>query len=159
IQGLPTWFTVRASHQGWSGRKRDADVFVAMNEESIVDDVAGLRPGATLIVNKPLASYVRRDDVIVHVVPFDELVIPVTKEPKLRKMVVNILYVGVLAHLLDIDPVALEHAIERQFSGKPTSARLNGDAARAGRDWARQHLQLRSSHRLAPMAATAGKII
>src|SRR5262249_58796439 len=122
-------------------------VLGAVDEEAIVVDVAGLRPGATLIVNTPLASHVRRDDLIVHVVPFDELVIPVSKEPKLRKMVVNILYVGVLAHLLDIDPGALERAIHRQSSSTPPAARLNADAARAGRDGPQQHLQLPSSPR------------
>src|SRR6266568_421935 len=81
------------------------------------------------------------------------------KEPKLRKMVVNIMYVGVLAHLLDIEPGALQRAIERQFSSKPSAARLNADAARAGREWSQQHLSGSSSHRLAPMAATVGKII
>src|SRR6516164_7878605 len=56
IQGLPTWFTVRANASGWTARRRDADVVVAMNFESIADDVAALRPGAILVVTKKLAS-------------------------------------------------------------------------------------------------------
>src|SRR5437867_4054562 len=123
IQGLPTWFTVRANEQGWTGRKRDADLFVAMNIESIEDDVASLRPGALLVVNKSLAQHVKRDDLHVFVVPFDELVGQVCKEARLRKMVVNIIYVGVLAWLLDIDLDAVRLAIGRQFSKKATAAK------------------------------------
>ena len=61
IQGLPTWFTVRANDEGWTARKRDADVFVAMNVESVDEDIASLRPGATLVITKSLASHVNRD--------------------------------------------------------------------------------------------------
>src|SRR5438034_9855945 len=57
IQGLPTWFTVRASKDGWVGRRRDPDVFVAMNVESVVDDLEGLRPGTILVLTKSLAPY------------------------------------------------------------------------------------------------------
>src|SRR5262252_4440537 len=62
IQGLPTWFTVRANKDGWVARRRDTDVFVAMNVESIEEDVASLKPGAILVVNKTLASHVTRND-------------------------------------------------------------------------------------------------
>src|SRR5207237_4007245 len=68
IQGLPTWFTVRANGEGWTARKRDADVFVAMNVESVDEDVASLRPGAMLVITKSLASHVQRDDLTVYVV-------------------------------------------------------------------------------------------
>src|SRR4051794_6462905 len=107
IQGLPTWFTVRANEMGWTSRKRDADIFIGMNVESIEEDLASLRPGAIAIVNKSLAQYVKRDDLHVYVVPFDDLVAQACKEVRLRKMVVNIIYVGVLARLLGIDPDAL----------------------------------------------------
>src|SRR5688500_16021461 len=75
IQGLPTWFVVRASAEGWSGRRRDVDLCVAMNEESVVDDIAQLPSGATLVITKSLARHVQRTDLIVHVVPFDEMVV------------------------------------------------------------------------------------
>src|SRR5579863_987470 len=68
IQGLPTWFTVRANGEGWTARQRDPDVFVAMNIESVVEDIASLRPGATLIITKSLAAHVNRTDLHVMVV-------------------------------------------------------------------------------------------
>jgi 2-oxoglutarate ferredoxin oxidoreductase subunit alpha len=158
IQGLPTWFTVRANHAGWVARKRDADVFVAMNIESVVEDIASLRPGATLIINKTLASHVQRDDLTVYVVPFDELVVPVCKEAKLRKMVVNIMYVGVLAFILDIEMEEVQKAIGKQFAKKASAARLNTEAAVAGFDWAKQNLK-KADFALRRMNATEGKII
>jgi 2-oxoglutarate ferredoxin oxidoreductase subunit alpha len=140
IQGLPTWFTVRANDDGWVARKRDADVFVAMNVESIEDDVASLRPGALLVVTKSLASHVNRADLEVHVVPFDDLVVPVVKDVKLRKMVVNIMYVGVLAHLLNIDMKEVTSAINRQFARKASAAAINTAAAVAAYEWAKANL-------------------
>lgn len=159
IQGLPTWFTVRANADGWVARKRDPDVFVAMNAESVDEDVASLRPGAMLVITKALAAHVNRDDITVHVVPFDDLVVPVCKEAKLRKMVVNIMYVGVLAHLLDIDMKEVEAAIARQFARKEKAAKLNTEAAVAGYAWARENLTGPRPHVLRRMTATQGKII
>jgi len=159
IQGLPTWFTVRANEDGWIARRRDADVLVAMNVESVAEDLAGLRPGAILVINKTLASYVTRTDLNVYVVPFDDLVAPVCKEAKLRKMVVNIMYVGVLAYLLDIDLEEMKKAIARQFSKKASAAKLNTDAAIAGFDWAKANLQPQNLFSLKRTNKTAGKII
>jgi 2-oxoglutarate/2-oxoacid ferredoxin oxidoreductase subunit alpha len=130
-----------------------------MNVESVVEDIATLRPGAVLVVNKSLASYVNRDDITVHVVPFDDLVVPVCKEAKLRKMVVNIIYVGVLAHLLDIEMKEVDAAIGRQFSRKASAAKLNGEAAAAGYAWAKENLTGPRHFVLRRMTATEGKII
>ena len=159
IQGLPTWFTVRANEDGWMARKRDADVFVAMNEESIADDIAGLPPGATLVVTKTLASQVNRDDLVVHVVPFDDLVSQVCKDVKLRKMVVNIMYVGVLAHLLDIEMDEVKGAIGKQFARKASAAATNTQAAVVAYEWAKANLHPDGTHVLRRSNKTQGKII
>jgi 2-oxoglutarate ferredoxin oxidoreductase subunit alpha len=159
IQGLPTWFTVRANEDGWMARKRDADVFVAMNDESIAEDVAGLQPGATLVVTKALAGHVKRDDLVVHVVPFDDLVSQVCKDARLRKMVVNIMYVGVLAHLLDIEMSAVKGAIHRQFSRKATAAATNTEAAVVAYEWAKANLTPSGARVLRRSNKTQGKII
>ncbi len=159
IQGLPTWFTVRVNGSGWTARRRDTDVLVAMNVESVVDDIASLRPGALLVITKNLASHVKREDLQVFVVPFDELVVPVCKDARLRKMVVNILYVGVLAHLLDIEMDEVKKAIGKQFAKKASAAKLNTDAAIAGYDWAREHLPKQNFFALRRSTATRGQII
>jgi 2-oxoglutarate ferredoxin oxidoreductase subunit alpha len=159
IQGLPTWFTVRANASGWVARKRDADIFVAMNVESVAEDIAALRPGAILIITKSLASYVNREDLTVYVVPFDDLVVTVCKEAKLRKLVVNILYVGVLAALLDIDVEEMKKATARQFGKRASAAKLNTDAAVAGYEWAKANLPPQNQFTLRRGTATQGKII
>jgi 2-oxoglutarate ferredoxin oxidoreductase subunit alpha len=159
IQGLPTWFTVRANADGWTARKRDADVFVAMNVESVEEDLASLRPGAMVVVTKSLASYVKREDLTVYVVPFDELVVPVCKEARLRKMVVNIMYVGVLAYLLQIDMEDVKRAIARQFSKKASAAKLNTEAAVAGFEWSKANLPPQTQYRVERMNKTHDKII
>jgi len=158
IQGLPTWFTVRANGSGWTARRRDADVLVAMNVESVDDDIASLRSGAILVINKSLASHVKREDLQVFVVPFDELVVPVCKDARLRKMVVNILYVGVLAHLLDIEMEEVKKAIGKQFAKKASAAKLNTDATIAGY-WAREHLPKQNHFALRRATATRGQIV
>ncbi len=159
IQGLPTWFTVRASAAGWSGRRRLIDLCVAMNEESVVDDIAQLPPGATLVLHKSLEKYAQRTDLVVHVVPFDDLVSGLVKEPKLSKLVVNMIYVGVVAHLFAIDMKEVERAIQRQFSKKASAAKINLDAATVGHVWAEANLPQSATHRLERMSATDGKII
>jgi 2-oxoglutarate ferredoxin oxidoreductase subunit alpha len=159
IQGLPTWFTVRANGEGWTARQRDPDVFVAMNIESVVEDIAGLRPGATLIITKSLAAHVNRTDLKVHVVPFDDIVAPICKEAKLRKLVVNIVYVGVLAHVLEIDVEEVKKAVAKQFAKKASAAKLNTEAALAGYAWAKENLPGEGNHVLQRGNATAGKII
>ena len=159
IQGLPTWFTVRANGEGWTARKKHADIVVAMNVESVDDDVAHMRPGDTLIVTKALAGRVKRTDLLVHVVPFDELVVPVCPDTRLRKMVVNILYVGVLAHLLGIEVDELKKAIARQFGKKLKAAELNTQAALHGYEWAKANLPAHPRFSLKRLDKTAGKIV
>jgi 2-oxoglutarate ferredoxin oxidoreductase subunit alpha len=158
IQGLPTWFTVRANEDGWVARKRETDVLVAMNVESVEEDIASLRPGATLVLNKSLASHVNRDDLVVHVVPFDDMVTQVCKDARLRKMVVNIMYVGVLAHLLEIDMVEVKSAVGRQFARKASAAATNTEAAVAAYEWAKANLP-HTSHRVRRSTKTQGKIV
>ncbi|MBX3188701.1 MAG: 2-oxoacid:acceptor oxidoreductase subunit alpha [Labilithrix sp.] len=159
IQGLPTWFTVRANEQGWTCRKRDTDVFVAMNPESVVDDIASLRPGAILVLNASLKAHLGRTDLDAHLVPFDELVVSVCKDAKLRKMVVNIMYVGVVAYLIDLDMEEVKKAIRRQFARKVKAAELNIEAAVFGFDWATKNLQKKNQFKVERSNKTAGKII
>jgi 2-oxoglutarate ferredoxin oxidoreductase subunit alpha len=159
IQGLPTWFTVRVNEHGWTCRKRDADVVVAMNPESVVDDIASLRPGATLILNASLKDHLTRTDVEAHIIPFDEIVNTVCKDVKLRKMVVNIVYVGVLAYLLNLEMDVVKGAIRRQFARKVKAAELNIQAAVAGFDWATKNIPRQAAYRVERSNKTASKII
>ena len=102
IAGLPTWFTIRVSKDGYEARKRDSEVLIAMNAESAAEDVRGLKSGAMVLFDEPLKLEGLRSDVAFFAVPFDKLVGPVAPEPKLKKLLRNMVYVGVMAHLLSL---------------------------------------------------------
>ena len=103
IAGLPTWYTIRTSKDGYVARKREIDVLVAMNNETARDDVMGLEPGATVVYDEPMQLAALRDDLIFYPVPFDKIVAQVCPDAKLRRLVRNMIYDGVLARLFDID--------------------------------------------------------
>lgn len=159
IQGLPTWFTIRANKDGWTARREHPDFLVAMNVESVADDIKKLRAGDVLILNDELKSFLNRNDLITYIVPFNKIVEPVCPEAKLRRMVVNMVYVGVVAWLLDIELAEVEKAISKQFSSKPKAADLNKSAARAGYQWASENANRNHGFKIERMNKTAGKIL
>lgn len=160
IAGLPTWFTIRASRRGWIGRKRETDILVAMNPESAREDVMGLGPGAAVVYDEPLKLDALRSDLHFYPVPFDKLVAPVCPEAKLRKLVRNMIYDGVLAQLLGIDLAEMRKALVKQFGPrKAKAAELNWGAVQAGYEFASKNLVKTDPYRAERMHATEGKII
>jgi 2-oxoglutarate ferredoxin oxidoreductase subunit alpha len=159
IAGLPTWYTIRANKNGYIGRKKEIDFLVAMNPETAQEDTISLAPGAAVLYDEPLALHKLRDDLIFYSVPYDKLVAAVCPEAKLRKLVKNMVYVGVVARLLTIDMAEVEKAIRKQFAKKVKAANLNLAAAQAGFDYAKANLEKRGAFYIERMNATAGKII
>jgi len=159
IAGLPTWYTIRANKHGYIGRKKEIDFLVAMNPETAVEDTMSLAPGAAVLYDEPLALHKLRDDLIFYSVPYDKLVAAVCPEAKLRKLVKNMVYVGVVASLLTVEMGEVEIAIRKQFAKKVKAANLNLAAAQAGFDYAKANLQKRGAFYIERMNATAGKII
>ena len=158
IAGLPTWFTIRASSRGYVARKKEIDLLVAMNPETAREDVDGLPAGAAVIYDAPLALAGSRADLVFYPVPFDRVVEPITGEAKLRKLLKNMAYVGVVARLLGIEIAEVEAAIGRVFGNKAKARDLNVAAARAGFDHAAV-LEKRDPHRVERMDANRGKIV
>jgi 2-oxoglutarate ferredoxin oxidoreductase subunit alpha len=159
IAGLPTWYTIRANKDGYVARKKQTDLLVAMNQETGRDDVMTLEPGASVLYDEPLKLSSLRSDLIFYSVPFDKLVAPVCPEAKLRKLVKNMIYVGVVAKLLDIDVGEVEKALRKQFAKKIKAANLNFAAAQAGYDYAAASLTKADPFKLERMNKTQGKII
>jgi 2-oxoglutarate ferredoxin oxidoreductase subunit alpha len=159
IAGLPTWYTIRANKHGYIGRKKEIDFLVAMNPETAEEDTMALAAGASVLYDEPLALHKLRDDLIFYAVPYDKLVAVVCPEAKLRKLVKNMVYVGVVASLLTIEMAEVEKAIRKQFAKKMKAANLNLAAAQAGFDYAKANLQKRGAFYIERMNATAGKII
>lgn len=159
IAGLPTWYTIRANKDGYIARKKEIDFLVAMNAETAQEDVLSLAPGAVVLYDEPLGLDKLRSDLVFYAVPYDKLVAPVCPEAKLRKLVKNMIYVGVVAHLLNIDMNEVEKAIGKQFARKAKAAALNMAAVRAGYDYAASTLTKRDPYRIERLDKTRGKII
>jgi 2-oxoglutarate ferredoxin oxidoreductase subunit alpha len=159
IAGLPTWFTIRASKDGYVGRKKEIDILVAMNPETAREDVMGLDPGAVVIYDEPLKLNALRSDLIFYAAPFDKLVAPACPDAKLRKLVRNMIYDGMLARLLGIDLAQMDRAIARQLAKKAKALALNQAALRAGFEFAGANLEKRDPFAVEPMGDTTGKIL
>jgi 2-oxoglutarate/2-oxoacid ferredoxin oxidoreductase subunit alpha len=159
IAGLPTWYTIRANKNGYIGRKKEIDFLVAMNPETATEDVMSLAPGASVLYDEPLQLHKLRNDLVFYSVPYDKIVAQVCPEAKLRKLVKNMVYVGVVANLLTIEMAEVEKAIRKQFAKKVKAANLNLAAAQAGFEHAKANLQKRGAFYIERMDKTAGKII
>src|SRR3989442_557406 len=160
IAGLPTWFTIRASKQGFIARKKEIDFLVAMNAETAREDTMNLDSGAAVVYDEPLKLNALRTDLHFYPVPFDKLVGPVCPDAKLRKLVKNMIYDGILAQLLGIDMEEMRKALFKQFGKrKVKAAELNMGALAAGFDYAAKNLTKTDPFRVEKMNATAGKII
>jgi 2-oxoglutarate/2-oxoacid ferredoxin oxidoreductase subunit alpha len=159
IAGLPTWYTIRANKNGYIGRKKEIDFLVAMNPETAHEDAMSLAPGASVLYDEPLQLHKLRNDLVFYSVPYDKLVAQVCPEAKLRKLVKNMVYVGVVANLLTIEMAEVEKAIRKQFAKKVKAANLNLAAAQAGFEYAKANLEKRGAFYIERMDKTAGKII
>src|SRR5271157_4114140 len=159
IAGLPTWFIIRASKDGYIARRKDSEFLVALNPESAEEDVINLKPGAACVYDERLNLKRLRDDVVFYPVPFDQLAAPVCPDARLRKLVRNMIYDGVLARLLGIEMEEIQIALRKQFKKKAKAVDLNFNAALAGYDYAARNFQKKDRYYLERMDATRGKII
>src|SRR5205807_10631474 len=140
IAGLPTWYTIRASKDGYVARKKEIDFLIAMNPETAREDVLSLAPGAAVLYDEPLKLNELRSDLTFYAAPYDKLVATVCPEAKLRKLVKNMIYVGVAAQLLGLDVQMAEESLRKQFKKKQKAADLNMAAIKAGYEYAASSL-------------------
>ena len=159
IAGLPTWYTIRASKRGYIGRKKEVDFLVAMNPETAKEDVLTLDPGAAVVYDEPLKLSSLRTDLTFYPVPFDKLVTAVCPDAKLRRLVKNMIYDGVLAKILGIDLAFMEQALTRQLGKKAKAVTLNVAALKAGWDHAEANFTKQDPFHIDRMNETAGKIL
>jgi 2-oxoglutarate ferredoxin oxidoreductase subunit alpha len=143
IQGLPTWYEVRVSEEGWQGRRGGVDMMVAMNPQTWDADVAEISEGGYLFYDstRPLPPSKFRDDIHVIGMPLTEICNAVYSDPRQRQLFKNIVYVGALSVLLEIEPEVIEKLFGEQYKGKEKLLASNVQALHLGRDFAREHLQ------------------
>jgi 2-oxoglutarate ferredoxin oxidoreductase subunit alpha len=143
IQGLPTWFEVRISEEGHLARRGGVDMMVAMNPETWDEDIAEIEPGGYLFYDstKPMPASKFRDDINVIGAPLTEICNRTYSDMRQRQLFKNIIYLGVLSALLDMDVPAIEQLISEQFRGKDTLIKPNLNALQLGREWALQAVE------------------
>ncbi len=159
IAGLPTWFTIRASKDGYVARRRETDVMVVMNPETAAEDCARVQPGGVIVLNDQIKVPPVPEDRFVYSVPMKSLIDPITTDVKLRRLVINMIYVGVLGQLLGLAEEEVEMALDAQLGRKPKALALNHQAVRAGWEWAKTNLVKRDPYRIERMDRTRDKIL
>jgi 2-oxoglutarate/2-oxoacid ferredoxin oxidoreductase subunit alpha len=143
IQGLPTWYEVRVNEAGYLGRRGGVDMMVAMNPQTWDADVAELSPGGYLFYDntRPLPPAKFRPDIHVIGMPLTEICNAVYTDPRQRQLFKNIVYVGALSVLLEIEPAVIEKLFGEQYKGKEKLLASNVQALHLGREFAQEHLQ------------------
>jgi len=159
IAGLPTWFIIRASKDGYVARKRAFEVLVSLNPDTAKADVLALPTGGVAIYEENLDLKQYRDDIVFYPVPFDKITAAICPEAKLRKLVKNMIYVGVVSQLLSIDLGVVESGLRKQFAKKQKVFDLNFGAVKTGFDYAQENFTKQDPFFIERMDGTAGKII
>ncbi len=159
IAGLPTWFTIRASKDGYVARKRGTEILISLNADTAQEDTMSLPIGGVAIYEEKLNLSQYRDDVVFYPVPLDKITAAVCPEAKLRKLVRNMVYVGVVAQILQIDLGVVESGLRKQFAKKQKVFDLNYGAVKAGFDYAQTTFTKQDPYFIEKMDQTAGKII
>ena len=143
IQGLPTWYEVRVTERGYLGRRGGVDLMVAMNPQTWDGDIKEVEPGGYLFYDntKPLPKARFRDDIHVVGMPLTDICNATYSDARERQLFKNILYVGALAAMLDIEPGVIAELIGEQYKGKEKLLKPNLNAFQMGLDYAREHLR------------------
>ena len=144
IQGLPTWYEVRVNENGYQGRRGGVDLMVAMNPQTWDADLKEIEAGGYVFYDntKPLPKSKFRDDVNVIGMPLTDICNATYNDPRQRQLFKNIIYVGALSALLEIDPVEIERLFSEQYKGKEALLQSNVKALRLGRDYAQRASQM-----------------
>ena len=140
IQGLPTWYIIRLSKDGYLAHRDPYEIAVCMNGRSFAEDMAKVAPGGVVLYDDVLPIPVRRDDVAYYPLPVSQLVKDANVPFELRDYIANMVYVGALVHLLDIEMAEIEAAIDWSFGGKRKPIDLNMDMVRSAYNWAVENL-------------------
>lgn len=159
IQGLPTWYTIRVSKDGYLGRSETCEISVAMNPATFNQDLDILVPGGAFFYADHLKMPIKRKDISPYPMPVQDLVRDAKVPSSLRDYVANMVYVGVLTQMLGIDREKIHQALDFHFQGKPKPIELNFNMILTAADWAKNNLKKTDPYRVEPMDATKGYIM
>ena len=159
IQGLPTWYTIRVSKEGYLARSATSEIVVAMNPTTFAQDQGSLVPGGVFFFADHINLAITRDDLHLYPMPVRELIRAADIPANLRDYIANMVYVGVLSEVIGIEMEAIQQALDFHFRGNAKPVGLNFDIVQAGAGWARDHLKKEDPFFVQPMDATKGSIM
>lgn len=154
IQGLPTWYTIRVSKDGYLARREEHEIVVAMNPDSFSQDLSDVLPGGIFLYADDIKIPITREDIFLYPMPVKQLVTDSGAPSSLKNYVANMVYVGVLAQLLGIDLNKVKEALDFHFKSKPKPIELNFGIVEMAARWAEENLEKRDPYRVEAMDAT-----
>jgi len=159
IQGLPTWFTIRASSDGYTARRDRVEILVAMNLPTFSEDQAGLSPGGACFYADDLPKPHARDGIVYYPMPIKDLVKEISPPKDLKDYVANMGYVGIVSEILGIDFQAVHGALLTHFNGREKPVELNMGMIMLAANWAKENLEKQDPFRVHAEDKTEGKIL
>ncbi len=160
IQGLPTWYTIRVNKDGFIAHNEQRDIVIAMNQNSFARDLASVTPGGAFFYSDDIKQPITRADVAIYPMPIKSIV---RNDPNIpsdfRDLVSNMVYVGVLAQMINIDMDKILAALTFHFKGKQRPIDMNFGAVKAGAEWAKENLEKKDPFHVEPMNLTDGMIM
>jgi 2-oxoglutarate ferredoxin oxidoreductase subunit alpha len=160
IQGLPTWYTIRVNKDGFTARRDEHEIVICMNPQSFAQDLADVLPGGVFFYNDNIKLDVTRDDIHVYPMPVKEIMLEQNDVPsKLRDLVANMVYVGILAQMIGIDLENIKAALEFHFKGKQKPIDMNFNVVQAAAAWAKDELKKKDPYFVESMNKTDGLIM
>lgn len=159
IQGLPTWYHIRVSHEGYVARRHTSEFLVAFNDATVREDIETLPPGGVCLHNDDWRSLPQREDIIYYGIPVNHFVRQTALRGKLRDYIANMVYVGALAQLLGIPLEKLDEALDFHFNGRRKLVDTNMAVVRAAFEWTAENVTKVDPYRVEPMDETKGLIM
>jgi 2-oxoglutarate/2-oxoacid ferredoxin oxidoreductase subunit alpha len=160
IQGLPTWYIIRVSKDGYLARREEREIVVAMNQNSFEKDLASVVPGGAFYYDDSIKAPITRTDITVYPMPVKQIVRNDPDVPSnLRDMIANMVYVGILAQMIGIDMDKIEAALSFAFKGRKKPVDLNLNVAKAAAAWARENLEKKDPYYIEATDKTNGLIM
>lgn len=159
IQGQPTWYTIRVNKDGFTARRNEHEIVIAMNPASFASDLESVQPGGAFFYADDIKTPITRSDVSIYPMPVKQLIKAADVSPKLMDYIGNMVYVGILAHILAIPLDNIHEALRVHFKGKEKAVDSNFVTIKASAGWAAQNLEKSDSFYVEPMEKTRGLIM
>lgn len=159
IQGLPTWYHIRVSHEGYIARRHTSEILIAFNEATLAEDITNLPAGGVCIYNDDWRSVPQRDDITYYAVPINTFVRDTGMKGKLKDYIANMVYVGAVAQLLEIPLEKIDEALDHHFNGRRQLIDSNMNVVRAAYAWTAENITKSDPYRVEAMDKTDGMIL